>query len=165
MSSDDSTREPQSAPAGDEAARIVVGVDGSDSSLAALHWAVGEAEAHGATLHVLMAYQDPMVYNAPNIMALGMSFDVDAELGKATEAEVTRLAQEATAGRDVRVNARAVRGHPARALLDESEGAAMVVIGTRGHGGFVGALLGSVSQHVVAHSRCPVVVIPDPDED
>jgi len=53
-------------------------------------------------------------------------------------------------------------GHPAKVLLDAAVGAVMVVVGSRGHGGFVGALIGSVSQHVVAHAPCPVVVIRHP---
>lgn len=62
--------------------------------------------------------------------------------------------------REVTIICEAVEGHPAQALVLAAADAAALVVGTRGHGGFVGALLGSVSQHVVAHARCPVIVIP-----
>jgi nucleotide-binding universal stress UspA family protein len=80
-----------------------------------------------------------------------------ADLGAETRA-VTERAVKETVG-DAPVVLRIVEGHPARAILDAARDAALVVIGCRGHGGFVGALVGSVSQHVVAHAPCPVVVI------
>jgi nucleotide-binding universal stress UspA family protein len=60
---------------------------------------------------------------------------------------------------DVRVHARVVEGNAARVLLDAADGAKLLVVGSRGHGGFTEALLGSVSQHCVQHATCPVVVI------
>jgi nucleotide-binding universal stress UspA family protein len=146
---------------------IVVGVDGSDGSLAALHWAVSEARLRGAGLHLVMAWQYPQYYGAPNEWGLGMdpSGDSGTILAGAADAEITRLGQEAGEGQRVAITWEAVEGHPAEVLVRTGQDAAMLVVGSRGHGGFVGALLGSVSQHVVAHARCPVVLIPDPARD
>jgi nucleotide-binding universal stress UspA family protein len=140
--------------------RIVVGVDGSASSIAALNWALDEAELRGVDVHAVMAWQSPVVYNPPNIMAVGMTVSGD-DLAAAAASEVSRLATEARQDRKATITAEAVEGHPAEALLSSAHGASLLVVGSRGHGGFVGALLGSVSHHVVAHAKCPVVVIPD----
>ncbi len=143
--------------------RVVVGVDSSEGSQAALHWAVSEARLRGAGIHLVMAWQQPQYYGAGNGMVLGMdpSGGTGTILADAAETELARLGTEAGAGARAAITWEAVEGHPAEVLVRASEDAAMVVVGSRGHGGFVGALLGSVSQHVVAHARCPVVVIPD----
>lgn len=144
--------------------RIVVGVDGSPGSLAALEWAVREAGHRGASVHALMAWEYPQTY-AGNVWSLGMdpTLDVQAELASASAAEAARVAGEVGEAQDLVVTSGAVQGHPAYALLQASEHADLLVVGSRGHGGFVGALLGSVSQHVVCHAGCPVVVVPDPE--
>ncbi|GAA5189695.1 universal stress protein [Arthrobacter gyeryongensis] len=148
-------------------ARIVVGVDGSDGSLAAVHWAVGEARLRGAGLHLVMAWQYPRYFGGPDVWGLGMdpSGDSGTILAGAADTEITRLGKEAGEGQSVAITWEAVEGHPAEVLVRAGRDAAMLVVGSRGHGGFVGALLGSVSQHVVAHARCPVVLIPDPSRD
>ena len=142
---------------------IVVGVDGSDGSLAALHWAVAEARLRGASIRLVMAWQQPELYGSGIGLVLGMdpSGNTGAILADAAEAELARLGTEAGTEERAGITLEAVEGHPAEVLVHASEGAAMVVVGSRGRGGFVGALLGSVSQHVVAHARCPVVVIPE----
>jgi nucleotide-binding universal stress UspA family protein len=145
-----------------EAGRIVVGVDGSAASSAALDWAVNEAELRGTGVQVVMAWQNANAYNAANLEAVGVTLDMSMELAGATKSEVTRLAEQAGRDSDVDVSAVAIEGHPAQALISTARDAALLVVGSRGHGGFVGALLGSVSQHVVAHAVCPVVVVPDP---
>jgi nucleotide-binding universal stress UspA family protein len=66
-------------------------------------------------------------------------------------------------GSDVRVRPRVVKGNPPQVLLEAADGASLLVVGSRGHGGFTEALLGSVSQHCVHHAPCPVVVIRGPD--
>jgi nucleotide-binding universal stress UspA family protein len=142
------------------AGRIVVGVDGSASSEAALNWAVDEAELRGVDVHAVMAWQNPVVYNPPNIMAVSTVASGE-DLAAAAASEVQRIAAQAGQNRTAKITAEAVEGHPAEALISTAHGAALLVVGSRGHGGFVGALLGSVSHHVVAHADCPVVVIPD----
>jgi nucleotide-binding universal stress UspA family protein len=148
------------AHAQDLSGRIVVGVDGSDGSLAALAWAVKEAHLRRAAVHAVIAWERITGPGATNGWAIGRggpSGDSDPGLATAT-VEVTRLANEAVKGSDVKITCEAVEGHPAQVLVQCGEGAAALVVGSRGHGGFVGALLGSVSQHVVAHARCPVVL-------
>jgi nucleotide-binding universal stress UspA family protein len=139
---------------------IVVGVDGSASSIAALNWAVDEAEVRGVGVHAVMSWRSPTVYNPPNIMAVSTSLPGD-DLAAAAASEVARIAAEAGQNRTADITAEAIEGHPAEVLISTAHGASLLVVGSRGHGGFVGALLGSVSQHVVAHAECPVVVIPD----
>lgn len=143
--------------------RIVVGVDGSDGSLASVHWAVAEARLRGVGVHLVMAWQQPQFYGAANDLVLGMdpSGDTGTILADAAEIELDRFGAEAGQGQASVISWEAVEGHPAEVLVQASQDAAMLVVGSRGHGGFVGALLGSVSQQVVAHARCPVVVIPD----
>ena len=144
--------------------RIVVGVDGSAGSGAALDWAVSEAQLRDVPVHAVMTWQEPQFYGAAGIGALGMnpSEDMARKLSTATTRAVARLAQDASRGRNVVITSEAVEGPPAEALLLAAEDAAILVVGLRGHGGFAGVLLGSVSQHVVARARCPVVVVPDP---
>ncbi len=143
--------------------RIVVGIDGSPASIDALHWASDEAQLRGVEVHAVMAWQQPVIYGASSLSALGMdpSMETTLALSAAAEAEVARLGAKVGKERDVVIVCEAVEGHPAQALVQAAEGASLLVVGTRGHGGFVGALLGSVSQHVVAQASCPVVVVPD----
>jgi nucleotide-binding universal stress UspA family protein len=100
-----------------------------------------------------------MTYSG-DVWGLGMDPSIDKELGLAAEAEAVRLAQEATRDRDVVTTTLVEEGHPARILVETVTPADLLVVGSRGHGGFVGALIGSVSQHVVTHADCPVVVVP-----
>ena len=146
-------------------ARVVVGVDGSGGSIAALRWAAREASLRAIAVHVVMAWQRPMQYGAPNMFGPGMdpSYDIEKSLAAAGAEETARLVEEARKERDVPMTWETIEGHPAMALLAVVEDADILVVGSRGHGGFVSALLGSVSQHVVAHARCPVVVIPGPE--
>ncbi len=173
MSENQSAREPEATESGTDpdassgAGRIVVGVDGSEGSLAALVWAVAEAKLRGVRVHAVLAWQPPEFYPAPNgwTPRRGPSGESAHQLADAALAEVTGHGEAAVAGQGVKISCEALEGHPAQILVLSAEGAAMVVVGSRGHGGFVGVLLGSVSQHVVAHADCPVVVIPEPAAD
>jgi nucleotide-binding universal stress UspA family protein len=136
---------------------IVVGVDGSEVSDRALGFAFEEASLRGAPLVAVHAYRYP-VSGEPGDM-LPLVHDED-ELA----AEEERGLVEATAGwserfPDVEVNRRVLRAGPAKALVDESERAQLLVVGARGRGGFTGLLLGSVSQAVLYHSRCPLAIV------
>ena len=143
--------------------RIVVGADDSVASLAALNWAVQQARHRGGSVHAVMAWQRPQAYGAANVWGVGMDPSFDAEaLAASAATEAARLGERATHIPDVAITTEAIEGHPAEVLLGAAEDADLLVVGSRGHGGFVGALLGSVSRHVVAHSPCPVVVVPDP---
>jgi nucleotide-binding universal stress UspA family protein len=149
--------------ASNDKGRIVVGVDGSAGSMAALGWAVDEARLRGTSLHVVMTWEMPQTYGSPSIVGMGMDPSSDAKtvLAKAADEEAARLAQDVVPD-DVPTVWDVVQGHPGWKLTEVSEGADLLVVGSRGHGGFVGALLGSVSHHVVAHAVCAVVVVPDP---
>ncbi len=128
---------------------IVAGVDGSQGSLEALRWAARQAEMTGAELHAVMAWSLPEIYSyTPR--------DFQGDARKALENAI-----EQALGKQPRVTviARVVEGHPARALIDASRDAQLLVVGSRGHGAFTGMLLGSVSQHCVGHAECPVVVV------
>ena len=135
--------------------RIVVGVDGSAPSRAALAWAVGQAKLTGAEVEAVTAWEFPTTYGYP-MTPLGVSWDdLAQQTAGAAIAEVTGQAQA------VRITGQVLEGNAAQVLVKESAGADLLVVGSRGHGGFVEALLGSTGQHCVHHATCPVVVIRD----
>lgn len=138
---------------------IVVGIDGSEHADAALAWALEEAALRGATVRVVHAWQYLPVTAEP--MAALPAPPTD-ELSAAARQTVTDALARVSGGSDpgVPVELGVVEGAPAAALLDASEDATLVVVGSRGRGGFTGLLLGSVSQQVTHHARCPVVVLP-----
>jgi nucleotide-binding universal stress UspA family protein len=140
--------------------RIVVGVDGSQPSRDALRWAKTQAENTGADLVAVAAWSYPAAAYPTLAGYVPISNAVDLE--DETRAAVEAVIKE-TLG-DAQITLMVVEGHPANAIVDAARGASMVVVGCRGHGGFIGALIGSVSQHVVAHATCPVVVIRHPKE-
>lgn len=135
---------------------IVVGVDDSECAASALAWAVREAVLRAAPLTVLHAWQ-PLY--ATDLTVMAASPDDDARIEEAArrrlDAAVARA--RATTGIPV-VTPHLVRDAAASALLAEAAGAALLVVGTRGSGGFAGLLLGSVSRHCVHAAPCPVVV-------
>lgn len=137
---------------------IVVGIDGSEGSLTALRWAADEARARGARLRVLTAWHVSAVSTIP---AFGVGQPTDEVLAELRRGLDRTLVEESLGGdRGPEVVAEVVAGHPAAALLEASDGAELLVVGSRGHGGLAGALLGSTSQHVVQHAPVPVVVVP-----
>lgn len=134
--------------------RIVVGVDGSSPSKRALRWALRQAELTGARLEVVYAWHIPATDGWTPM------FDLTQNLTKAGEQIAADTIAEIAGDRPpVIVHAEVVEGNTAAVLLKAAEGADLLVVGCRGHGGFVGALLGSVSQHCVQHATCPVVVV------
>jgi len=133
--------------------RIVVGVDGSPSSREALRWAVRQAALTGSVVDAVIAWHDPASYGG---YAWLIADTCDADLAAKTLSEAV---DSVSAGGGVTVRQRVMEGSPARVLLDAAKGAGLLVVGSRGHGGFAGMLLGSVSQHCVRHSPCPVVII------
>lgn len=138
--------------------RVVVGIDGSPASARALSWGAEEARAHGAEIYVVMAYSIP----APPV-AVGLvqpPWRNGDEWRQDTEAALQQTLRQ-TLGEDPQINVETevVEGSPAKALIAASKRADLLVVGTRGHGGFAGMLLGSVSQHVTAHAACAVTVV------
>jgi nucleotide-binding universal stress UspA family protein len=139
--------------------RVVVGVDGSEHSKRALQWASEEASEHGAELLVVSAWTPPPVV-APLPYA-SFSWGADTtQLAENAEAMLQKTLSEVLGDSPpVPVNASVVEGNAAKVLIDLSGSADLLVVGSRGYGGFAGLLLGSVSQHVVAHAQCSVVVV------
>jgi nucleotide-binding universal stress UspA family protein len=144
--------QPQSGPAG----RIVVGVDGSVPSKAALGWAIRQAKLTGAMVEAVIAWLYPGSYGFPAPIADDADY---SELAAKVVADA--IAEVAGPAAPVEIRPKVVGGNAAAALLAASAGAELLVVGSRGHGGFVEALLGSVSQHCVHHAQCPVVIIRD----
>jgi nucleotide-binding universal stress UspA family protein len=138
---------------------IVVGVDGSDTSRAALHWAHEEAAHHGASLTVVTAWHLPTLPMSPSLSSLPEE-GYESQPKRNAFAVLDRLIAGLEA-RDPAVDVRStiVEGNPAKVLIDRSKECDLLVVGSRGLEGFAGMLLGSVSQHVVAHAECPVVVV------
>lgn len=138
---------------------VVVGVDGSPASQAALRFALTEARLRGAKLHAVIAWHYPDTYGGPLILP------DDYDLRGVAQHTLNAAINEATGDpqqASVQVHPVTAEGHPAAVLLNAAEGADLLVVGTRGHGGFTGLLLGSVSQQCVHHAPCPVVVVPPP---
>ncbi|THV26813.1 universal stress protein [Glycomyces paridis] len=138
-----------------ETERIVVGVDGSPASVRALEWALRQAERTGASIEAVHAWEVPVMYGS-GMMVLPGGDEFEAAAKRNLEQAVGQAGGDSTA---VPIELKAVAGHPAKTLVDVAEHAALLVVGSRGHGGFMGALIGSVSQNCVAHAKCPVVVV------
>jgi nucleotide-binding universal stress UspA family protein len=139
--------------------RIVVGVDGSDSSRKALRWAYDEAAHHSASIIAVSTWHPPALPMTPPYGSLPPDGYAEQPRQDALD-----LLERFVSDLDVREPAVAVstaveEGNPAEVLIERSKDADLVVVGSRGHGGFKGMLLGSVSQHLVAHAECPVVVV------
>lgn len=155
------TPEPPTGTGPSEPLPVVVGVDGSDHSLAALDWAVAAARSRQAPLVALIAYSVPIF--AASGMDGGYASIDDAVIRDGANAVLTAALKGVdTSGVDVQVAVES--GDAAGVLLSWSEQAQLLVVGSRGRGGFVGRLLGSVSGALPAHARCPVVTVPPADK-
>jgi nucleotide-binding universal stress UspA family protein len=136
---------------------IVVGVDGSPGSRKALTWAAAEAADHGADLFVINVWEHTLL---PPAGSVSVSEHYVPEPSQRTSEELVQvIAEELGQNPPVQVEAQVKEGRPAKVLIEESANADLLVVGVRGHGGFVGLVLGSVSQHVAAYAKCPVAVI------
>lgn len=132
--------------------RIVVGVDGSPASIRALKWALDQAVLTGAAVEVINAWQYPQVPGG-RVSAMGVDFSATAE-------QILQNAVESVGASTDSVTMRTVLGHPVHVLVDASGDADLLVVGSRGHGGFAGMLLGSVSGQVSTYAQCPTVIVP-----
>jgi nucleotide-binding universal stress UspA family protein len=133
--------------------RIVVGIDGSPSSLGALSWAARQAQRTGSSLEVVMTWEWPPSYGWA--VAVPDDFDPEEDVRKALVAAVKRVRAEYP---NLRIDPIVVKGHPAPILVEASKGADLLVVGSRGHGEFVGMLIGSVSEYCATNAQCPVLV-------
>ncbi|MEU6394661.1 universal stress protein [Streptomyces sp. NPDC046939] len=140
---------------------LIVGVDGSESSLQALDWAADEAVRRGARLRLLHASRwERYEGHAP---ALGLGREGGRQLADHIVAQATERVRRRATG--LHVTAQVTASDPVGALVEASRDAAMVVVGSRGHGTFAGLLLGSVSLPVAAHAEAPTVVVRGHDKN
>lgn len=156
---------------------IVVGIDGSAGSDAALQWALAEARLRGSSLRVVHAYQPPLLpLTDVGLGAAGgaaapavRTEDVD-KLRRAAERQARSLIADALERADggstdgLEIERAAVEGPAAQVLIESARGAELLVVGSRGRGGFLGLLLGSVSHQCAHHPPCPVAILPRPEE-
>lgn len=136
---------------------IVVGVDGSPQSRTALKWAAAEALDHGAGLVVLNVWEHTL---PPPSGSVSVSERYVPDPSQRTAEDLVQVIKEEL-GDDppLVVQPQVKQGNPAKVLIDQAADADLLVVGSRGHGGFRGLVLGSVSQHVAAYATCPVTVV------
>lgn len=151
--------EPTPAQAADapEPTGIVVGVDGSEHGYCALVWAAREAQARNRPLHLITAYSVP-IFAASGLD--GGFATIDDDVIKQGAVAVLEQAAAQLADYRIEFDTRVVRGDASSVLMEASEKAELVVFGSRGRGGFVGRLLGSVSSALPGHAKCPTVTVP-----
>ena len=140
--------------------RIVVGIDGSKGSDEALRFALAEARLRGVGLRIVCAWATPTAAYAG--MAYVPTFDLRDVEEEAAQLKLKAAVESLGADPGVAVETVALEGHPADTLLSQASGADLLVVGSRGLGGFSSLLLGSVSQQVVHHAPCPVAIVPHP---
>ena len=133
--------------------RIVVGVDGSKPSKLALGWAMSISATTGASIDAVTSWHFPVNFG------WGYVSDVWDPIADATKCLTDSVDEVFGAKRPAGLRMLVRQGLPAKVLLDESKGAIMLIVGSRGHGGFSGLLLGSVSANCAEHATCPVLVI------
>ena len=141
-------------------ALIVVGVDGSDSSVAALRWGAAEARLRRAAVRVVIAWYAPLLPSrsmAPIRPELG---DLSADFEAGAQEVLDRVVSDVSSDLEgVQVDRRVRQGGPAEVLIEAADGADLLIVGSRGLGGFKGLMLGSVSQRCAQLAACPVVII------
>ena len=139
--------------------RIVVGIDGSRESRQALEWAIEEARIRGDEVQAIHAWQYPLTTGSvEGVVAPALHVDFKAEARALADKVVTEVVGDGEA--PVPVIVETPQKPASIALIAASTGARMVVLGSRGRGGFAGFVLGSVGQECVKHAHCPVVIIP-----
>jgi nucleotide-binding universal stress UspA family protein len=135
--------------------RVVVGVDGSPESEQAVHWAAYLAGCSDYDIDAVIAWAPPTGWGAAWSTG-AQGWDPEAEAGKQLDVTLERVLGESI---PASVRRQVVEGSAARVLIEVSRGAAALVVGSRGHGGFAGLLLGSVSSVCAEHATCPVLVV------
>lgn len=137
---------------------VVVGVDGSSQSVAALRWADRYAEVTAAVVRAVFAWHSPSAAGLPlaGIAPAPVKYEIEATLHSMLDDAVAQaFSGDAADG----VEKKLIFGHPAQVLIDESKEADLLVVGKSGHGAFTGMLVGSVSIHCVSNAHCPVTVV------
>lgn len=143
---------------------IVVGVDGSEGSKRALRWACDAARREDdATVVAIATWTYPVVAASPWMVGYDTPLDLSEPTTEVLNEAVAAIT--ATGFPPDRIETRVVCGSAASTLIDAAKDADLLVVGSRGLGGFAGLLLGSVSHQIAAHAPCPVVVVPPPTDD
>ncbi len=137
--------------------KIVVGVDGSDLGSEALRWAVEEAALRGMEVHAVTAWWIPGGFGDVWTVVPGVDYEGNAQM--VMDAAINAALTPEKAAHVVK---HLVQGNPASAIIDLAKPDDLIVVGSHGHGGFVGSVIGSVSQRVVSHAHCPVVIVRRP---
>jgi nucleotide-binding universal stress UspA family protein len=137
--------------------RVVVGVDGSAESVAALGWAARYAQQAGATVRAVLAWHYPGAVGGPPVEVSPLRHETEQQMQDRLNEAVAQVYPGP--GPDNNVEAKVSYGHPAEVLIDESKDADLLVVGHRGHGGFPGMHIGSVAIHCVNAAQCPVTVV------
>lgn len=143
-----------------EKSRIVVGVDGSPHSVAALRWALRQAVLTGAPVEAVACWHAPAMVGAYAPVAY-VDIDLSEPTGDVARAALADAVAATPGATDVTVDVRVAQGYPAMLLLEAAEGADLLVVGSRGHGELSGMLLGSVGLHCATHAPCPVLILHD----
>jgi nucleotide-binding universal stress UspA family protein len=139
---------------------ITVGIDGSAHSARALEWAIKEAAVRHAPVTVLTVHSVPMSGWTGNPIMLPQDAADQEKAQRAAEEMTLKAASQLGAAQPSSVTVRAISGYPVQELIDASRTADLLVVGSRGAGGFARLMIGSVSSQVVHHAHCPVVVVP-----
>jgi nucleotide-binding universal stress UspA family protein len=139
---------------------IVVGIDGSHNSSKALDWAISEAAVRNADLTVITVNSVPASYWTGQPVTLSGDQKRVEEIRKSAQDAVDKATAALGDKQPKSVSVAAISGFPAKTLIDTSERADLMVIGSRGGGGFGSLVLGSIASQVVHHAHCPVVVVP-----
>lgn len=137
--------------------RIIVGVEGSGGATGALKWAIEEAKIRSAKIEVITAYSTTFVSNASDFNYVPIE---PLDLQEQVQAMQQEIVTSVVGDEDVEIECKMVKGRAADVLITAGQDAEMVVVGSRGRGGFKGLLLGSVSHQIVQHCKCPVVIVP-----
>ncbi len=138
------------------AQRIVVGVDGSEPAKLALRWAAQLAPTFAARIDAIAAWHVPVGYGSYGMGGPAVYWNPEEDMEKCLTASVDEVFGP---DRPVGLELKVLHGNTVEVLVDSSSDALMVVVGSRGHGGFAGLLLGSVSSAVAEHAQCPVLVV------
>jgi nucleotide-binding universal stress UspA family protein len=136
---------------------FVVGVDGSTNSSEALRWAADQAALTGAELRAVLVWEFPYMEVVPS--GLGVTLPPYSEMEQGAAAKLDETIEKASLPEGIDIERVVREGPPARVLIEEAKDADLLVVGSRGRGGFLGLLTGSVATQAVNHSPVPVVVI------
>ena len=139
---------------------ITVGIDGSAHSTRALEWAINEAAIRHAPVTVLTVHTVPMSGWTGNPITLPQDAEDQEKAQQAAEEMTLKVTSQLGTAKPSSVTVRTISGFPAQALIDASRTADLLVVGSRGAGGFARLMIGSVSSQVVHHAHCPAVVVP-----